>query len=211
MNPDEIPRLFDCFFATSERVEAAVREHLKRLVERGRFRISLRRDDLRGFIVQAAATRGSQSMAFYRPAGWPSGTIRVGGGFWFGQLAKKLKCKAVSVSVSNEAGSEERTLTRFELLQPGVTDGAQWRERTLQVHLDDSGKWYFSARGEPLPFENLDHYRQRSVKARLTPAITAEYLEALGCPVRSQGFWQPSGDLLVVEEAVAETNPSGDH
>lgn len=182
---------FDCFFAPFERVEEALREHLQRSVRDGKMRIRIAQAAELPATVSRAISQ-HHIAAFFRPAGWPEGTVRVGRGFWFGQLARRLRSQAVS-------GHIESDIARFEFFDPNPAGGSQQGERVLQV-LEDSGRWQFFSKGEPLPFENLDYYRRRHVRDRLTADIVFEYLRALGVPADSPLFWQPVDTMLVVEE-----------
>jgi len=54
------------------------------------------------------------------------------------------------------------------------------------VWLGKESRWEFRAAGEPLPFENLEAYRERRIRDRLPASLLREYGQALGV-----AFWDP--------------------
>ena len=61
-------------------------------------------------------------------------------------------------------------------------------ERSIAA-ANDGGRWVFETSGEPLPFEDLDAYRQRIKARRLTHTMVIDYLRALGVPVDKEPDW----------------------
>jgi hypothetical protein len=66
------------------------------------------------------------------------------------------------------------------------------RRRILRrlVSCKDDGGWVFLQKGPLQTFETTDYYLRRNIKDRLNREIITEYLEALGCLVRLEGFWE---------------------
>ena len=50
--------------------------------------------------------------------------------------------------------------------------------------------WEFFSKGDPMEFENLDHYKRRRIADRLNRDILVEYLARLGWDLASPTFWQ---------------------
>lgn len=67
--------------------------------------------------------------------------------------------------------------------------------RVVQA-LQDSPRWVFFQKGEPLPFEAMEQYQSRLVKHRLTRDTVLTYAESWGAPVRSPGFWETTVDAM---------------
>jgi hypothetical protein len=63
------------------------------------------------------------------------------------------------------------------------------RQRIIQA-LKDDPKWVFYQEGEPLPFENLSHYKKRRIRDRLTRDIIIEYSKMLGWDIEDENFWK---------------------
>ena len=61
------------------------------------------------------------------------------------------------------------------------------------------GKWLFYEQGEPLPFEELSHYKQRIIRKRLTKQILIDYCKKLGLFVEDKHFWEQTGEGLYIE------------
>jgi hypothetical protein len=60
--------------------------------------------------------------------------------------------------------------------------------RTVYAMLDGD-RWAFFQKGDPLPFEDVDRYRARRRRDRLTPEIISIYLERIGYGSLRREFW----------------------
>jgi hypothetical protein len=82
----------------------------------------------------------------------------------------------------------------FELGGPnaGVVNDATDR-RLLRAAVWDSGRWGWEELGDPLPFEQPEHYKARRKKDRLPLALIREYAAALGLQPFEDGFYSPKG------------------
>jgi hypothetical protein len=68
-------------------------------------------------------------------------------------------------------------------------------ERSLSA-TNDGGRWVFVNEGAPLPFENTDAYRARSIRERFTPELLDRYLRALGISAFDPDFYSRHGTLI---------------
>ncbi len=94
-----------------------------------------------------------------------------------GFLAQTNQCDAASIT--SIAGSKGRGGSiRFEIYGPQPTEWLN-HVRAIQVAEDD-GRWRFFEAGQPQPFEDLDAYRARRIRDRLTTDMLSKYCEALG-------------------------------
>lgn len=71
-------------------------------------------------------------------------------------------------------------------------------ERSVEL-LNDGGRWRFSQDGPPLPFEDLDAYRARRMRDRLSPRLLERYLVELGLRAFDEDFYAPAGSGVLVE------------
>lgn len=74
---------------------------------------------------------------------------------------------------------------------------ANGNDRYVDVIQDP--RWDFWERGEPLPFEQTERYKERIKKKRLTNEMLLDYLLALGWDLRSHDFWKSDGDTCYFE------------
>lgn len=84
-------------------------------------------------------------------------------------IQKHLRCNAIMCALSNET---ENPFFKFHYFNSNL------QERLLQAYKED--KWVFYEEGTPLPFENLDYYKNRLIKNRLNNSIIKEYLLKTG-------------------------------
>lgn len=79
--------------------------------------------------------------------------------------------------------------------------------RHVQAFLD-SDAWKFHTHGDPMPFENLDYYRRRRIRDRLSREILAEYLLALGWDIGDDRFWSSEEPAIYgVQESYGDVDP----
>ena len=60
--------------------------------------------------------------------------------------------------------------------------------RTLSASATD-GRWEWHESGRPLPFEHVDRYSAKRVRARLDRDMLLAYLAALGIPANDDGAY----------------------
>ncbi|MVA74985.1 hypothetical protein GC722_02925 [Auraticoccus sp. F435] len=87
-----------------------------------------------------------------------------------------------------------------------VEDGHEYPARSLAVHeastardhsysrrvvtvARDGSRWSFSGFGEPFEFEQLERYKARLIKKRLTPEVLCQYLADYGIPIEDSPDW----------------------
>jgi hypothetical protein len=95
-------------------------------------------------------------------------------------LSKAIPGQHLSVNVS-----------RLDIAYPAnainVVDAGK-SVRSIHVMLDGDS-WVFFQKGEPLSFEDVDRYRARRKKDRLTPQIVSTYLNQIGYGSLRREFW----------------------
>lgn len=66
--------------------------------------------------------------------------------------------------------------------------------------LQDSPRWVFFERGEPLPFELLEKYQSKFIRDRLTRDTILSYAKAWGAPLCQPDFWITEMPALTFEK-----------
>jgi hypothetical protein len=97
------------------------------------------------------------------------------------RAARDLGVRALR-AVSTTEGSSSYEMQLFEMFDPRSTD--QQRLQRSVYAANDGGTWRFGSFGEPFDFEDIDCYRQRRKRDRLTSAMVLRYLNGLG--IRTQ-------------------------
>jgi hypothetical protein len=88
---------------------------------------------------------------------------------------------------------------RFELYADHPTSFLNI-ERTIQVGRNDDGGWQFDASGHVQSFEDVAAYRSRRLVDRLTPAMIADYAQALGVQPFDVDFYRDAGWLVTTRD-----------
>jgi hypothetical protein len=96
---------------------------------------------------------------------------------WTGHLSDQLQCEAVLATHVPE-DQYPYPSTQFELLGPKGPPPLHY-VRTISAGKFDSGRWEFSAIGEPQPFEEVERYAAKRIRDRLTREMLIRYLAAL--------------------------------
>lgn len=73
----------------------------------------------------------------------------------------------------------------------------QYRSVGLRYELT---KWEFDQYGEPLPFEELEVYKTKPVKNRLTPEMIDRYAKQFGIDFFNEDFYMPPGSKAYLIE-----------
>jgi hypothetical protein len=69
-------------------------------------------------------------------------------------------------------------------------------KRLLELSWD--GKWGFHQYGEPLPFEEIDKYKEKSAKDRFTPEMLDDYCKHFGIDFFNEDFYMPQGSRSIM-------------
>lgn len=85
-------------------------------------------------------------------------------------LQKELNCECINFSVSSSKGLYQKN--HFGYIS------ADGKERIVMAIKEE--KWTFFQDGEPLPFENIELYKNKRIKDRINFAVINEYLMKLG-------------------------------
>lgn len=121
---------------------------------------------------------------FWSPLCRPDGTALVSNAAIAYNLASRFGHRVIQIRISTTA--DEWPICEFQLSEGGV------ERRFIRAFRDDS-KWDFFEKGEPLPFEDLNQYRKRRIRDRLTPEMAREYCLALGWNIESEAILASAG------------------
>lgn len=78
------------------------------------------------------------------------------------------------------------------------------KEGERVVYAINEYPWTFYEGGTPLPFEQLDRYKYRLKKDRLTEEMICDYMNALGYPIDDEKFFE-TDMAYIIEEKPATT------
>ena len=115
--------------------------------------------------------------------GYSVGITNLQDGFYtlFNIATIELNCRAVLLGASDS--SVTWPIYSFYILE----DGRQ--RRVVQSLRDSNNRWEFYESGEPLPFEEVDAYKERLKRKRLSRERIIRYAEAMGFPIAENHFW----------------------
>ena len=68
------------------------------------------------------------------------------------------------------------------------------------IFLSDQDKWELDFYGEPLPFEEIETYKERFVKNKFTPQMLQRYLLHFGIDFFNDDFYMPTGSKAYIIE-----------
>jgi hypothetical protein len=111
-----------------------------------------------------------------------------------GMFANRFK--VVGMRAANCGPSAERLEARILDIDGPFGPGGQMVFRSV-IAMDDGDRWIFNLIGAPLPFEEVEQYRQRIKRKRFTEKMFYEYLEALGVPYDEEPVWS---EAVVIEQ-----------
>ncbi len=116
-----------------------------------------------------------------------------------------MNCPTVSVmAIPRTIRGENKEFGRWgsmglTLFTPDATELFRVKRSVGLVNEDD--RWKFHSVGEPLPFERLDVYAAKRVKARFTEELFHEYLAALKLFPFDEDFYMPAdkGPAILID------------
>ncbi|HSF05046.1 MAG TPA: hypothetical protein VLG10_04580 [Methylomirabilota bacterium] len=108
-------------------------------------------------------------------------------------LAQQVSCRGVTIG--NRAGTGKRGVSvSFSLYGSEPT---KWLNLVRAVSaVEDEGRWEWTATGTVQPFEDVERYRQRRVRDRLTPDMLERYCGTLGIRPFDDSFYGSKGLLV---------------
>jgi len=121
-----------------------------------------------------------------------------------GHLAQVLGCDAVALRCIPRTSPAMYATVQMEIFGPQNLDFLNY-VRSISA-TDDGGKWRFVVAGEPQPFEVPEMYRSRKVRDRFTPAMLAQYAQALGIEVFDPRYYGNRGCLFTYRYAGTPPN-----
>jgi hypothetical protein len=72
------------------------------------------------------------------------------------------------------------------------------------IMLSDQDKWEFDEYGEPLPFEDIEKYKEKYARNRFTPEMLQKYLLHYGIDYFNDDFYMPPGSKAYIIEHVRD-------
>ncbi|QWL27690.1 hypothetical protein E2R33_03000 [Rathayibacter toxicus] len=120
-------------------------------------------------------TASSEWTAFFDNGAWggyPLSAVRV--------LGQSLGVRSLYISSKPAPPSESIGSRRLVVYEPDPSPGAELARRVRAIELIKDGRWSLDLSGDPLPFEDLEAYKNRRVAERFTPDMLNDYCGALG-------------------------------
>jgi hypothetical protein len=119
-------------------------------------------------------------------------------------LCLKLRCRGMRVDAVPHTLREDRPgasgrwgAAMFDVYGP-KPNPIQNYIRSV-VAMNDGGRWIFEEYGEPFPFEQVERYKERIKRKRLTFEMLRDYSAALGVRPFDEDFYLPDGVATLVE------------
>ncbi|PPI54333.1 hypothetical protein [Rathayibacter toxicus] len=163
---------------------------------------------------------GGSTKDLYVHTADPGWTAFFDNGAWGGYplsavsvLGQRLGVQTLYLSSKPAPPSESigsRTLVVYE---PDPTLGAEITRRVRAIELIKDGRWSLDLSGDPLPFEDLEAYKNRRVAERFTPDMLNNYCAALGLRPFDDDFYPgpsflsetiPTWEMRIKPETFAE-------
>jgi hypothetical protein len=72
------------------------------------------------------------------------------------------------------------------------------------IMLSDQDKWEFDQSGIPLPFEEVEKYKEKLVRNRFTPEMLQRYLLHYGIDYFNDDFYMPEGSKAYIIERIRD-------
>ncbi|MCW2601817.1 MAG: Uncharacterized protein JWM02_3646 [Frankiales bacterium] len=132
-----------------------------------------------------SATRSNWSA--YIPNGYPLGDIHGEPSFF----AEKLKVRTLSIVLSEDVPKKQVGSFQFVL-----RDARSGPVKTRSVELHKESRWQFRQYGDPLPFEDVEQYRAKKLKDRLTVDMVERYCSHLGIELFDPDFYAGEGHII---------------
>jgi hypothetical protein len=76
------------------------------------------------------------------------------------------------------------------------------RDLLRHMMLSDQDGWEFDNYGEPLPFEDVEKYKEKFARNRFTPEMLDKYLKEFGIDFFNEDFYMPPGSKAYIIEQV---------
>ncbi|AJM77979.1 hypothetical protein [Rathayibacter toxicus] len=120
-------------------------------------------------------TASSEWTAFFDNGAWggdPTSGVSA--------LGQRLGVQSLYISSKPAPPSKSVGSRRLVIFEPDPTPGAKITRLVRAIELIKDGRWTLHLSGDPLPFEDLEAYKNRRVAERFTPDMLNDYCVALG-------------------------------
>ena len=84
----------------------------------------------------------------------------------------------------------------------GVFTYCEGDDQIRHLMLSDQDRWEFDNYGAPLPFEEVEKYREKFARNRFTPEMLDKYLKEFGIDFFNEDFFMPPGSKAYIIEQV---------
>jgi hypothetical protein len=181
-----------CFGFLEADLETVIQADINGRLSEGGYTVSQRSGSFPDLLRQLLPLTGSQMRDIWiqtssqwtayfdncRIGGDPLGPICHG--------ALDIGCRGVMVLNSPETSGWWGG-TRFAIFS---AEGPRWNNITRDISaINDDGRWHWGVSGTPQPFEELDAYKNKRIRDRLTPAMLQRYCAALGIHAFDEAFY----------------------
>lgn len=143
-----------------------------------------------------SATRSNWSA--YIPNGYLGGDVHSTPSY----LAGKLKIRTLTVILVEDLPGEQPGSVQFVLCdgrratEKETRHGIMYECPTRSVLAHKESRWEFSEYGEPLPFEEVNQYRAKKIKDRLTFEMVERYCGHLGVELFDPDYYAGAGYII---------------
>jgi len=124
-----------------------------------------------------------------------------------GYLAERVGCMSIFIGARRHTFVKGKKRGKPRSGQPGVRiisvygpEQTQWLNLIRHISLyHDVGKWVFETFGEPLPFENVDAYKNKQKEDRFTIEMIDQYSAEFGLRPFDEDFYiSPQAQLVEI-------------
>ncbi|QOD10948.1 hypothetical protein [Rathayibacter toxicus] len=120
-------------------------------------------------------TASSEWTAFFDNGAWGGDPLSV-----VSVLGQRLGVRSTYLSSKPAPPSQSIGSRRLVIFEPNLMPGAEISQCVRAIELIKDGRWSLDLSGDPLPFEDLEAYKNRRVAERFTPDMLNDYCAALG-------------------------------
>ena len=209
MDINKIPIFTFAYFDKSiGGIEAFLIEHFKERIKKGEVNSFRSKKDINDIFDEFEYLRKTKAKRismneysykafFFNPSIKPDKVIMISSleDGWYtlcNVISNSLKSGFYLFTLSADGVSDPQNAFHYVNKAEGIST-----ERVVYSMKD--GKWVFFEKGEPLQFENLENYKQKIIKKRLTKEILIDYCKEIELPIEQENFWKQKGEGIYFE------------
>jgi hypothetical protein len=113
------------------------------------------------------------------------------------KIARSAQCRGLTVTCSGNAcrNPDKTIFVDYDYIVFDYIDTDENDNRAIWLAREDN-RWLFETYGKPLPFEQVDKYKEKRTRDRFTPDMLEQYCSSLGIQLLDPGFYGPHGIIL---------------